>query len=67
LVADEPECRTDPSLAIDCPGFGAVLNLHDVRNRSCEFECPRCDAVYPIAADELYAVDCSSPQPVACA
>jgi hypothetical protein len=65
LLADAPECRTDPGPAIDCPGCGAVLNLHDVTNPGCELECHRCDAVYPIAADELYVVNSPSTQSVA--
>jgi hypothetical protein len=57
LLVDEPEHITDPALVIDCPGCGAVVNLDDVANRLSELECSRCDAVYPVAADELYVVD----------
>jgi hypothetical protein len=64
LVPDESERRGNPALAIDCPGCGAVLNLDAAANRP-ELECPRCDAVYPVAADELYVVDSPSPAPVA--
>ena len=66
LVPDEPGQCHDAALAIDCPGCGAALELNDVANLR-ELECPRCDAVYPIADDELYVVNSPSAQSVACA
>jgi hypothetical protein len=66
LLPDEPECRTNPGLAIDCPGCGAAMELNGVANLR-ELECPRCDAAYPIAADELYVVNSPIAQSVACA
>jgi hypothetical protein len=57
LLSEEPEHRSDPALAIDCPGCGTALNPDDVVNLLSELECPRCDADYPVAADELYVAD----------
>jgi hypothetical protein len=57
LVVDEAEHGPDPALAIDCPGCGAALDPEHVFARVSEVECPRCDAVYPVAPDELYVVD----------
>jgi uncharacterized C2H2 Zn-finger protein len=67
LIVDEPEHCCDAALAIDCPGCGAVFNLNDVANHLSELECPRCDAVYPVAADELYVMDSSRRGSAACA
>jgi hypothetical protein len=67
LLYEDPEHCSDPALAIDCPGCGAVFNLDDVANLLSELECPRCDAVYPVAADELYVVDSPRTGSAACA
>jgi hypothetical protein len=56
LIPDEPEQCGDPALAIDCPGCGAVLNPDDAAIRR-ELECPRCDALYPVGAEEVYVFD----------
>ena len=67
LIDDEHEHCIDPALVIDCPGCGAVFNLHGVANRLTELECLRCDAVYPVAADELYVADSPRTGSAACA
>ena len=67
LIADQPEPGTEPALAIDCPGCGAVFEPSHLRNRFSELECPLCDALYPVAADELYVVDHPLPALGACA
>jgi hypothetical protein len=64
LVADEPTPADELTLAIDCPGCGAVC---DGCNLGQGLECPRCDAVYPVSIDELYVVDNSHQPLVACA
>jgi hypothetical protein len=64
LVPDECELQTDVSLAVDCPGCGVRL---DVAGPLTEFECGRCDAVYPFAVDELYVANCTSQPLAACA
>jgi hypothetical protein len=63
-VPDECEPQTDVSLAVDCPGCGVRL---DVAWPLTEFECGRCDAVYPFAVDELYVANCSPLPLAACA
>ena len=65
LVDDEPKPDDELTLAIDCPGCGAVIR--DGRNLGQGLECPRCDAVYPVSVDELYVVDNSHQPLVACA
>jgi len=67
LLTEEPEHRAEPALVIDCPGCGAVFNLNDVASLLSELECPRCDAVYPVAADELYVMDSPRTGSAACA
>jgi hypothetical protein len=57
LVSEEAEPCLDPTLALDCPGCGAALNVDDVANDASELECARCDAVYTFAVDELYVAD----------
>jgi hypothetical protein len=57
IVPEEPEPPTEVSLVLDCPGCGARLDVDDVSNPLGELECPRCDAVYPFAVDELYVAD----------
>jgi hypothetical protein len=63
LVADEAACLKEPTLAIDCPGCGAVC---DGFNLTKGLECPRCDAVYPVSVDELYVVEIPHGPLVAC-
>ncbi len=67
LLIEEPEHCADPALVIDCPGCGAAFSPDDVVNLLSELECPRCDAVYPVAADELYVVDSPRARAAACA
>jgi hypothetical protein len=57
IVPEEPQPPTDVLLVLDCPGCGARLDVDDVSNPLGELECPRCDAVYPFAVDELYVAD----------
>jgi hypothetical protein len=67
LLSEEPEHCADLALGIDCPGCGAAFSPDDVVNLLSELECPRCDAVYPVAADELYVVDSPGTGSAACA
>jgi len=67
LLSEEPERCADPALGIDCPGCGAAFSPDDVVNLLNELECPRRDAVYPVAADELYVVDSPRTGSAACA
>ena len=67
LVPEEPEPPIDPSLVLDCPGCGIRLQANDVSDPLGELECPRCDAVYPFAVDELYVGDAPEPEFAACA
>jgi hypothetical protein len=67
LLSEEPEDSADLALGIDCPGCGAALSPDHVVNLLNELECPRCDAVYPVAADELYVVDSPRTGSAACA
>jgi hypothetical protein len=64
LLPNECEPETDVSLALDCPGCGARLDVVDVSEPLTELECGRCDAVYPFTVNELYVADCT-PQPLA--
>lgn len=64
LVDDEPKPGDELTLAIDCPGCGAVCDDVDLAKG---LECPRCDAVYPVSVDEFYVVDNSQQPLVACA
>jgi hypothetical protein len=64
-LVEEPRPCPDPALVVDCPGCGAALGLNDVSDHR-ELECPRCDAAYPIAADELYVVNSLTAESVAC-
>ena len=57
IVPEEPVPPTEVLLVLDCPGCGARLDVDDVSNPPGELECPRCDAVYPFAVDELYVAD----------
>jgi hypothetical protein len=66
LLVEEPERRTDVAIAIDCPGCGAALDPYDVSFGS-ELECARCDAIYPIASDELYVVEAAQLAKAFCA
>ncbi len=67
LMAEEPEPCADLGLAIDCPGCGASLNPGDPLDCLTEVECDYCDAVYPMAPEEVYVVNRSSAAPAACA
>jgi hypothetical protein len=61
-LVEDLRADPDPALVVDCPGCGAVLNPDDAGNRH-ELECPRCDAVYPVGAEELYVLDGPSAAP----
>jgi hypothetical protein len=67
LIADEPESCTDLALAIDCPGCGAALNPDAALDRLGEVECAYCDAVYPMAGEEVYVANRPCTAPAACA
>ena len=67
IVPEEPELSIDPSLVFDCPGCGARLDVDNISDSPRELECPRCDAVYPVAVDELYVADEPQQVLVACA
>jgi hypothetical protein len=58
LISEERESFDDPLLVLDCPGCGAPLDAANVSTGVLKFvECPRCDAVYPFTADEIYVAD----------
>jgi hypothetical protein len=59
LLAEEPEPPNDePLLVLDCPGCGTRLGAKVDPCGVREFiECPRCDALYPIAVDDMYVAD----------
>jgi len=58
LISDEAVCPDDPLLVLDCPGCGASLDAANASTGVFKFvECPRCDAVYPFAVDEIYVVE----------
>jgi hypothetical protein len=68
LVEEEPQLISSPSLTIDCPGCGASLEASNISTGSLKFiECPRCDAVYPFAIDEIYVLEGSTTAQPACA
>jgi hypothetical protein len=67
LVLDEPEPCADLTLALDCPGCGATLNVDDLSNLPSDLECARCDAVYSFAVDEIYVADRPHPALAGCA
>ena len=57
LLSEDLDHSTQPALAIDCPGCGAVIYREDPISRCREVECPRCDAVYPVEDDEHYVAE----------
>jgi hypothetical protein len=57
LVTQEAEPATEPTLAVDCPGCGARLELDP--SEPGLVECLRCDAVYPYSDHEIYVTDIS--------
>jgi hypothetical protein len=68
LIVEEPESFDDPLLLLDCPGCGTPLDAANVSTGVLKFvECPRCDAVYPFATDEIYVADGSKTALDACA
>jgi hypothetical protein len=68
LISEEPESCDDPLLVLDCPGCGAPLDAANVSTGVLKFvECPRCDAVYPIALDEIYVANGPKTALAACA
>ena len=55
LEREEGQPFGDLSLVLDCPGCGELLNAASASVGPLKFiECPRCDAVYPFTADEIY-------------
>jgi hypothetical protein len=68
LMNEEPASCEDPLLVVDCPGCGAPLDAGKASTGVFKFvECPRCDAVYPFAVDELYVADRSNGALATCA
>jgi hypothetical protein len=67
LVTEETEPATEPTLAVDCPGCGARLEVHSCDPRRGQVECPRCDAVYPYSVQEIYVSDTPGTPLAACA
>jgi len=68
LVDEEPQLICNPSLTLDCPGCGAPLEAANASTGILKFiECPRCDAVYPFAIDEIYVLESSKTVLPACA
>jgi hypothetical protein len=57
LERQEPEPESEPTLAVDCPGCGARLELDP--SEPGLVECLRCDAVYPDSDHEIYVTDIS--------
>jgi hypothetical protein len=67
LVTQETEPVTEPTLAVDCPGCGARLEVNSSDPSRGHVECPRCDAVYPYSDEEIYVSDSPEPLLAACA
>jgi hypothetical protein len=68
LVEEDSQLSNDPSLTLDCPGCGAPLDAANASTGILKFiECPRCDAVYPFALDEIYVLEGSKTVLPACA
>ena len=67
LVTQEAEPATEPTLAVDCPGCGARLEVHSCEPNRGEVECPCCDAVYPYTDEEIYVSDTADSLLAACA
>ena len=68
LLDAEPETSEEPLLVLDCPGCGAPLNASNSSTELIEsVECPRCDAVFPFAVEEVYVADGSNVPLAACA
>ena len=68
LLPEQPESEDDPLLPFDCPGCGATLDAAGGGNAPSSFvECPRCDALYPVALDEVLTAAVSSEPLVRCA
>jgi uncharacterized C2H2 Zn-finger protein len=66
LVEEDSQLIGDPSLTLDCPGCGALLDAAKASTGRF-IECPRCDAVYPYALDEIYVLEGSKTVLPACA
>jgi hypothetical protein len=66
LVEEQDASIADPSLVLDCPGCGARLGAENPSTIHF-IECPRCDAVYPVTADEIYVSEGSGTLLPACA
>jgi hypothetical protein len=66
LVTQEAEPATEPTLAVDCPGCGARLEVHSCDSNRGEVECPCCDAVYPYSDEEIYVSDTAESLLAAC-
>jgi hypothetical protein len=58
FVSEKSQLIGDPTLALDCPGCGMPLDASAQSTGLFKFiECPRCDAVFPCAVDEIYVVE----------
>ena len=57
LERQEPEPQSEPTLAVDCRGCGARLEVDP--SEPGLVECSRCDAVYPYSEQEIYVSDTS--------
>lgn len=68
LIDTQSASIADPSLVLDCPGCGAPLDASHVSSGPLGFiECPRCDAIYPFAVDEIYVAERSESELPSCA
>jgi len=68
LLNEEPESSEDPLLVLDCPGCGTPLDAANASTGLLKFvECPRCDAVYPFAVEEIYVANGSTVALAGCA
>lgn len=60
LLEHEPACESDEvAIAVECGGCGRIVRLAATQYHAVEPEavCRRCDAIYPVTADELFAID----------
>jgi hypothetical protein len=60
LLEDEPAGEADDvSIAVECGGCGRIVRLAAAQYHADEPEavCVGCDAIYPVTADELFAID----------
>ncbi|HEV3301717.1 MAG TPA: hypothetical protein VG055_18835 [Planctomycetaceae bacterium] len=67
LARQEPEPESEPTLAVDCPGCGARLELNPSQPPNGSVECWRCDAIYAYSDEEIYVSDTAESPLAACA